>query len=61
MRIFAGIGFVWIAVIIAGMIGWVMNLLSLIKMLGDPVVTPLFIARLVGVPIAPLGAILGWF
>lgn len=39
--------------------GWIANIISLVGMLGGEV-TAMFIARCVGVLVAPLGAILGF-
>lgn len=50
----------WLALCAAGIVGWVMNIVKLVQML-DGSVTALFIARIVGVFAAPLGAILGFF
>lgn len=40
--------------------GWILNIIALIAMI-DGGVTAAFVLRVVGVFIAPLGAILGWF
>lgn len=40
--------------------GWINNIVILIGSLGDPTVTPMFVARCVGVIFAPLGAVLGY-
>lgn len=48
-------------VIVALVIGWVMNI---IKLLGSPEVvqwTVLEVLRVVGIFVAPLGGVLGWF
>ena len=50
-----------VALWLAGIYGWVANIVKLVGMLGDPTLTPMFIARIAGVPLAPLGAVLGWF
>jgi hypothetical protein len=47
-------------IIITPIIGWIVNLCELISNLGDAS-TMMSIFRLVGVIIAPLGAILGYF
>lgn len=41
--------------------GWVANIVKLIGMIGADEITTMFIARCVGVLIAPFGAILGFF
>lgn len=49
----------YLALLIAGVAGWVMNIVAIVHTVNQPI-TGLLIARLVGVPAAPLGAILGW-
>ena len=46
-----------VAVIIAGVFGWVMNLIEIVHSSG---IDGMVIVRVIGVFIAPLGAILGW-
>lgn len=45
---------------VVGIIGYVLNIIKLLAMLTDPALTPMFVARCVGI-FPPLGAILGWF
>jgi hypothetical protein len=52
---------VWILIVLAAIVGWVMNVVKLIGMIGDGGITTMFVARIVGVPVGPLGAILGYF
>lgn len=40
--------------------GWIANVVKLVVMLGEDSVTTMFIARCVGVAIAPLGVVLGF-
>jgi hypothetical protein len=47
------------AIAIAIIIGWVMNLVQLIGMASDGV-TGLFVLKIVGLFLAPLGAVLGY-
>ena len=47
-----------ITILTAG-VGWVINIVKLVGMLGGDI-TAMFIARIVGVAIAPLGAVLGF-
>ena len=54
-------GFAFIVLWIAAVVGWVMNIVKLVAMMGEVAVTPMFIARILGVPFGPLGAVLGWF
>jgi len=44
----------------AGIGGWIANIVKLVDML-DGDVTAMFIARIVGIFAAPLGAVLGYF
>lgn len=48
------------ATVAAVLIGWVLNLIDLIGMIGQEISTE-FILRIVGVPIVPLGSIMGYF
>lgn len=47
------------AIVVAGFVGWVLNIASIVGLIGDPITT-MFIARCVGVFFAPLGAVLGY-
>lgn len=58
MKIFSLLVF---AVAALGAFGWVANLVKVIGNLGDLTVTPMFVARAIGVFAAPIGAILGFF
>ena len=49
-----------LVVFIAGIVGWVMNIVNLIGTIGSSIDAE-FVLRLVGVFVAPLGAILGYF
>lgn len=53
-------GLIALSVIAAGVIGWILNIGALIHTLGDPI-TGLFILRCVGIFVAPLGSVLGYF
>lgn len=46
--------------IVAGFGGWIANIVKFVGMLGGEV-TAMFIARIVGIFAAPLGAVLGYF
>lgn len=48
-----------ILLLAAGVIGWVMNIIKFIGLIGGDVST-WFIARAVGIVLAPLGAVLGF-
>ena len=52
-------GILMVTVLGAGFYGWVMNIIKMVE-LADQVVTGMFILRLIGILIAPLGAILGY-
>ena len=41
--------------------GWIANIVKFVGMIGDNEVTTMFIARVVGIPVGPLGAVLGYF
>lgn len=49
----------YIVLIIGSLIGWVLNVIDLLQTIGGGFTT-LFVLRVVGVFVAPLGAILGW-
>lgn len=53
------LGLIYIGVIIAALVGWIFNVIAFVHMIGGPVTT-MFIARLAGIPLAILGAILGY-
>ena len=48
-----------IGVMLAGVVGWVMNIITIWHTVDDPL-TAKFILRVVGVFVVPIGAILGW-
>lgn len=48
-----------IGIVIAAVYGWIANIISLVHML-DGNVTAMFVARIAGVFVAPLGSILGF-
>lgn len=47
--------------LIALIAGWTMNLFAFVGMLGDNTVTVMLVGRGIGIFVAPIGAILGWF
>jgi hypothetical protein len=53
-------GLIFIAIWLAAIVGWVMNIVTIFHTATDPV-TGIFIFRCVGVVVAPVGAILGYF
>lgn len=54
------VNLVILGVMVAGFTGWVMNIISLVGMDGV-LESGLGIARIVGIFVAPLGAVLGYF
>lgn len=46
--------------LLAAVAGWIMNLYKIVHEVADPL-TGLFIVRCIGVVMAPVGAVLGWF
>lgn len=51
---------VWVALAIAGGVGWVWNIVKLIAMNFDPL-TGLLVVRIVGIFVPPVGAVVGYF
>lgn len=56
----SGVFVVWALSVIAIVIGWVMNIITLMGIINDPI-TGMFILRVVGIFIPPLGGVLGYF
>ncbi len=58
----AGLGafILYFVLVIAFIFGWIMNIIDIIHTLHGPI-NAMFIARIAGVFVAPLGAILGYF
>ena len=50
---------VWVVVALAGIIGWVINIVKLVGMIGADISAELVI-RAVGIFFAPLGAVMGF-
>lgn len=46
---------------LASIVGWCMNIWAIFASVGGGALTTMFVARCVGVLVAPLGAILGYF
>jgi len=59
-RFIAGFGIAYVAVIVLGVIGWVMNITTIVSHINDPV-TGMTALRAVGIFLFPLGAVLGYF
>jgi hypothetical protein len=49
----------WMLVVLAVMVGWVMNIVTLVQHVNDPV-TIMTALRVVGIFVAPLGGVLGY-
>lgn len=56
----AGLGITFIILRFLAIVGWVANLIQFVMVLGDNAITTMFIAKAVGIVIAPLGVVLGW-
>jgi hypothetical protein len=41
------------------MIGWIMNIITIFSTMANPI-SGVFIVRIVGIIVAPIGAIMGW-
>lgn len=41
--------------------GWIANIVKFVDMIGDNEITTMFIARVIGIPVGLLGAVLGYF
>ena len=50
----------YVCVVVLGITGWIMNIAAIIPLL-DGGFTPWLVARIIGVVLFPLGAVLGWF
>lgn len=46
--------------VLLGIVGWVMNIVKIFY-LAHGIVTTMLIVRIIGVFVAPMGSILGWF
>lgn len=56
------IGFGIIGVWITAVIGWIINLIDVVQLaIANSPLTTLFVAKIIGIVVAPLGAILGIF
>ena len=49
----------WMLVVLVLMVGWVMNIVTLVQHVNDPVTT-MTVLRAVGILVAPLGGVLGY-
>lgn len=55
-----GLILTYLAVLLGLLIGWVMNIVAIVGSMSDAI-TGMFIARLVGTVVFPLGGVLGYF
>lgn len=55
----ATIVLVYLAIFLAAFTGWIMNIVAFVHSLHEPV-SAMFFARLAGIPIGILGAVLGY-
>ena len=46
---------------VAAIGGWIANIVKFVGMIGGNEVTTMFIGRAIGIPVGPLGAVLGYF
>ena len=53
-------GIIFVLVWLAIAVGWVMNIIEIVATVSDPI-TGMFILRCVGIIVAPLGGVLGYF
>jgi hypothetical protein len=50
-----------VAIVLAAIGGWIANIVKLFSMFGDNIeITTMFVGRIVGIFIGPLGAVLGY-
>lgn len=54
-----GIAIFLIGLIFAAVVGWIANIVKIVGVISDPI-TGMFILRVVGIFVAPLGAVLGY-
>ena len=53
-------GLILIVVWLVLVVGWIMNIVEIVATIADPI-TGMFILRCVGIVVAPLGGVLGYF
>lgn len=54
------LGLFWLVLVVGGLIGWILNIVDIANSDFENV-TGMLVLRIIGVFVAPLGAILGWF
>lgn len=61
LKVGTGLGAVFlIAIWIAGIVGWLLNVVKIVGLWGAPVSSELII-RIIGIPVFFIGGITGWF
>ena len=60
-KIFTSMFAVWIVMVITIGVGWIKNIIHLISMENIDFSHGETIVRFIGIPLAPLGSIMGWF
>ncbi len=58
-RFISSLGLFGIVIWLAGTIGWVLNIVKMVSHLQDPI-TAMEILRMIGIVVAPMGAVLGF-
>lgn len=58
---FSIFGVIYILIWIAAIMGWMMNLIAVFQLAAADKINAMFVLRCIGILVAPLGAILGWF
>lgn len=53
------LGIIFFVIVVAGVIGWIMNIVKLIANMNLPI-TGVFVLRIVGIFVPIIGAVLGW-
>lgn len=62
MRVVITAYVLYLVVALAGLVGWVMNLIDVVHLaFANAPFHALFVARIVGIFVGPLGAVLGYF
>lgn len=53
--------FTWLVIVLVVVSGWIMNIIDIFKYDFDVGITLEIALRLIGIFVAPLGAVMGWF
>lgn len=57
--VLAGVGLAYVAVFMGLVLGWIINIFTIINHVNDPL-TAMFVLRVLGIIVMPLGGILGY-